>query len=136
MKSMKFAAALTAILLGLASIPAYAANVLAIDEISYRGKGVISVELEDDVNWSKDAKATVKDSDGKSYPATLSRKDDDDCRLTVKGLKEDAEYHVTITGVRLRGSKKAFASVSGLFKTTVGLEAHQGKNGVHYRQDD
>lgn len=136
MKSLKSASIAIAAMLMFAAVPAYAANILAIDEIEYRGDGIVSVELEDDVSWSKKAKATVTDSNGKSYTASISRKDDDDCRLTVEGLKSDTEYKVSISGVRLRGSKKDYATVSGSFKATIGLEAHQGKNGVTYRYDD
>lgn len=136
MRNLKLLSALAALVLVFSSIPAYAANILAIDEIEYRGNGVISVELEDDVKWSQSASAVVKDSGGKSYTATISRKDDDDCRITIKGLKDDTEYKVTISGVRLRGSKNQYSSVSGTFKTTVGLEAHHGKNGIKYRYDD
>ena len=96
-----------------AAIPAMAATA-SIKRTEYEGSGYVEVDFKMDVQY-KSAKVTVKDSDGKSYTAKISDKDEDDMTFKVSGIKDGKTYKYTISGVRSGGSG-SYDKVSGSFK--------------------
>ena len=96
-----------------ASIPAMAATA-SISKTEYEGSGYVEVDFKKDVQY-KSAKVTVKDSDGKSYTAKITEKDEDDLTFKVSSIKDGKTYSYTISGVRAGGSG-SYGKVSGSFK--------------------
>lgn len=96
-----------------AAIPAMAATA-AIKKTEYEGSGYVEVDFKKDVQY-KSVKVTVKDSDGKSYTAKISEKDEDDLTFKVSNIKAGKTYNYTISGVRAGGSG-SYGKVSGSFK--------------------
>ncbi len=96
------------------SAPALAASPL-IKNIEYQGAGVVEVDFSKKLVTLK-TKVSVKDADGNSYSVKITERDGDDLDFTVKGLKANTKYTVTITGLKADKSgtaRKATAS----FKT-------------------
>ena len=104
------AAILAAALLITTAASAFAAAP-AIRKTEYEGKGRVDVDFTKKVAY-KNAKVTVKDSDGTAYTATIIDKDNDDLDFKIKNYKEGKTYTFTISGVRVKGTKK-YGKVSG-----------------------
>jgi hypothetical protein len=104
------AAILAAALLITTAASAFAAAP-AIRKTEYEGKGRVDVDFTKKVAY-KNAKVTVKDSEGTSYTATIIDKDNDDLDFKIKNYKEGKTYTFTISGVKVRGTKK-YGKVSG-----------------------
>lgn len=62
----------------------------------------------------KSAKVTVKDSDGKSYTAKISEKDNDELTFKVSSIAAGKSYTYMISGVRSGGSG-SYGKVTGKF---------------------
>lgn len=84
------------------------------EDIEYLGKGKVEVEFHQDVEY-KNVKVSVKDSSGKTYRTTITKRDDDDIKFLVKNYKTAKTYHFTISGVRKMGTS-SYGKVKGSFK--------------------
>ncbi len=115
MKKRAFALLLASLMMFLFTVPVLA-DVPAVKETEYKGKGVIEVEFAAGRVTYKNVKVTVKDAAGGSLKTKIQRKDNDDIRFRVTGLKADSTYTYTITGVRT-GKSGSFGTVTGSFKT-------------------
>lgn len=87
---------------------------ISVEEVKYLGKGKVEVEFYRDVAY-KNAKVTVKDTSGKSYDASIYKKDDDELRFKVKDYKAGKTYKFTISGVKKIGAA-SYGKASGTFK--------------------
>ena len=105
------ATALTVMGLGISGLSL--ASAPAIESTEYKGSGRVEVEFTRDVDY-KNAKVTVKDSDGKSYSASITGKDDDELKFKVSNIAAGKSYTYTISGVRREGTS-SYGSVSGKF---------------------
>ncbi len=77
-----------------------AAALVTIREIEYdEDDRELSVEFSRRVNY-RDAKATVKDANGKSYGVRILEKDGDEMDLYVSGLRRGQKYTLSISGVK------------------------------------
>ncbi len=86
-----------------------------IRKTEYEGNGKVEVEFYGYAQY-KNAKVTVKATDGTKLTAKITDKDHDDLDFKVKGLKADTKYTYTISGIRFGKSGK-YGSISGTFKT-------------------
>ena len=82
-----------------------------LEEVEYRGNGIVEVEFLKKVSY-KDAKVTVTGDDGKICRVSVTAKDKDDLTFKIRDYQEGASYTFTISGVRRKGTKK-YGSVSG-----------------------
>ena len=89
-----------------------AAKKLSIKSLDYdRGDKEMEIEFSGKVEY-KSAKVTVKDSDGKSYSASIREKESDGMEVRVSGLKKGSTYTVKVSGVRLKSAGGSYSSVS------------------------
>ncbi len=112
-KATVWVTALT-LVLGTAIVPASAAAKPTIEDVDYNGKGTVEVEFAKDVKYKK-AKVTVKDNKGKSYKASITKKDSDDLKFKINKAKKNRTYTFKIKGVKNKGTKK-FVTVAGKVK--------------------
>lgn len=111
----KFVSALLVVVMVLtAALPALAAAP-AIKKTEYEGSGYVEVDFKKNVSY-KNAKVTVKDSDGKSYKVSIQEKDSDDLTFKVSSIAAGKTYAYTVSGIR-SGKSGSYGSVSGSFKT-------------------
>ena len=99
------------------------------EDIEYLGKGKVEVEFRQDVEY-KNVKVSVKDSSGKTYRTTITKRDDDDIKFLVKNYKTAKTYHFTISGVRKEGTS-SYGKVKGSFKipsNTGNISASKAKS--------
>ncbi len=66
----------------------------------------IEIDFSSKIRLKSNAKATVKDSSGKSYKTFIEDKDSDEIDLDVANLKAGKKYTVTITGIRKSNASK------------------------------
>ena len=92
------------------AMPVFAAAP-AKEKIEYEGKGLVEVEFYGKVAW-KNPVVTVKDASGKTYKATIVKKDGDDITFKINGYKEGTKYNFTISGARKKGTK-GYGKISG-----------------------
>ncbi len=90
-------AIITAIALLVPSM-AFAASGLSIKKIEVE-RTHIEVDFNRDVQWQTGSYATIKDSSGKSFTATLYNRDDDDCDVKISSLPAGKSYTLKIYGV-------------------------------------
>lgn len=65
----------------------------------------IEVDFKTKVKWKAKAKVTsVKDNKGKSYKGYLTDKDNDECEISIKNLKEGRTYTIVINGIKKAGT--------------------------------
>lgn len=83
------------------------------EDVEYEGNGRVEVEFKSDVVWKKPV-VTVKDSSGKTYKATIVKRDNDDITFVIKGYKAGKKYNFTISGVKKRGTS-GYGKVKGSF---------------------
>ena len=76
-----------------------------LEEVEYRGNGIVEVEFLKKVSY-KDAKVTVTGDDGKICRVSVTAKDKDDLTFKIRDYQEGASYTFTISGVRRKGTKK------------------------------
>ena len=115
MKKRFIALLLAALMLLLFTAPALAAAP-AVKETEYKGKGVIEVEFAAKKVTYRNVKVTVKDAAGESLKAKIQKKESDEIRFKVTGLKADSTYTYVISGVRI-GKSGSYGTVEGSFKT-------------------
>ncbi len=102
------------------SLPAYAADILPkkgsslIEDVDYEGKGKVDVEFAGKVAYGK-VSVVVKDTDGKSYKATVVKKDNDDLTFRIDNPKTGKDYRFTIKNMKKKGAAK-LRSVTGYFR--------------------
>ena len=98
--------------LSLGIVPSSAASrAPSIEDVEYKGNGVVEVDFSTDVRYSK-TKVTVKDNKGKKYKATILKKDEDELRFKIKEYKNGRNYSFKIVGVKVWGKSKR-ATVKG-----------------------
>ena len=85
----------------------------SLEEVEYDGAGKVEVEFYGKVNW-KAPKVTVKDTQGRTYTATIIKKDNDDISFRVKNYRAGTRYNFTISGVKTKGTS-GFGTVKGTF---------------------
>ena len=78
----------------------------SIEDIEYKGKGIVEVDFSTDVRYGK-TKVIVKDNKGKKYKATILKKDEDDLKFKIRNYKDGRSYSFKITGVKAWGKSKA-----------------------------
>ena len=81
----------------------------------------------------KNAKVYVKDSSGKSYKASIKKRDSDDLTFYVKSIKAGKKYTYTISGVRA-GRSGSYKKVSGKF--SVPAKNKVSIKSIDYDHDD
>lgn len=91
------------------AIPAMASP--KIKEAEYDGKGRVEIDFNTKVKY-KNAKVTVKDSNGVTYKTKINKKDNDDLTFTIKNYKKGLTYTYTITGIKKK-SEKNYGQVTG-----------------------
>lgn len=95
-----------AMLLTVGATPTFAASgAPGVEDVEYKGKGVVEVDFYGDVKYKR-AKITVKDNKGKKYKARILKRDDDDIKFKIKKYKTGRNYKITISGVKKIGAKK------------------------------
>ena len=72
----------------------------------------IEINFLSNIKLNSTAKATVKDSSGKSYTTYIEDRDSDEIELNVSNLKSNETYTITITGI-----KESTASTYGTVTT-------------------
>jgi len=109
----KWIAILLALLvLSINTLPAMAAAA-AIKKVEYEGSGYVEVDFKKNVQY-KNAKVSVKDTDGKTYKVSIREKDSDDLTFKVSSIAAGKTYGFVISGVR-SGKSGSYGSVSGTF---------------------
>ena len=104
-KCMAFSLVL-AMMLTVGATPTFAASAAPkVEDVDYKGKGVVEVEFFGKVKY-KNAKVTLKDNKGKKYKARILERDNDDIKFKIKNYKKGRTYKITITGVKKRGAAK------------------------------
>lgn len=86
-----------------------------VKEVSVDRNGKVEVEFTQKVSF-KNAKVTVKDSNGKKCSVKIIELDSNDIEFRVSGMKAGKKYRFTVSGVRV-GKKGSYGKVSGSFKT-------------------
>lgn len=71
---------------------------LRIEEVEYKGNGVVKVDFDDDVRYSNNFKLIVK-SGGRTYGTTIYVKSDDDLKFKIKNYSAGKKYSITVKGV-------------------------------------
>ncbi len=67
--------------------------------------GEFDIDFSGRVEWKDSAKvASVKDSSKKSYKASLTDRDDDDCEVTIQNPKAGTTYTISIQGIKKLGT--------------------------------
>jgi len=89
-------------------------NVPKFEDIDYEGNGRVDVDFCSRVVY-KDAKVKVKDSDGKSYTASIVARDNDEVDFKIKNFATGKTYTFTISGIKVSGTDK-YTSVTGKVK--------------------
>lgn len=107
------AALVLSLVMGLSVVPSFAAAPKT-EKVKYLGAGKVEVEFCNDVQYKK-AKATVKDSSGKAYSASIYDKDDDELKFKIKKYKKGETYSFTISGVRQERTSQ-YGKVTGTVK--------------------
>jgi len=115
------------------SIPAMAAAA-SIKKTEYEGSGIVDVDFKKNVQY-KNAKVTVKDSDGKSYTVKIREKDNDDLKFKVSNIAAGKTYSYTISGVR-SGKSGSYGKVSGSFKVPQAAAKTLSIKELDYDRDD
>ncbi len=64
----------------------------------------IEIDFATRVSWKPGAKVSVKDNKGKKYQSYFSDRDDDECDVTILGLKEGRTYTIVLNGIKKRGT--------------------------------
>lgn len=103
-----------------------------IEETEYEGSGYVEVDFKRNVQY-KNAKVYVKDSSGKSYKASIKKRDSDDLTFYVKSIKAGKKYTYTISGVRA-GRSGSYKKVSGKF--SVPAKNKVSIKSIDYDHDD
>lgn len=114
-----------------ASSNALAASPPKIEEIEYKGSGYVEVEFHGSVKYSN-AKVSVKDSSGKAYSASITKKDSDDLKFKVSNIALGKTYTFTISGIK-KSSEGSYTSVKGTFKVPAAKLAIEE---IEYDHDD
>ena len=109
-KSRMLAMVLCMVMIIGSAIPAFAAAP-AKEAVEYEGKGNVEVEFMSKVAW-KNPTVVVTDAAGKTYKATIVKKDNDDIMFKINGYKEGTKYNFTVSGVRKAGTS-GYGKVSG-----------------------
>ena len=99
-----FTTALTVVMLLAAQLSASAASP-GVEEVEHKGKGRVEVEFYGKVQY-KNVKVTVKDTKGNKYKVNKIRKDSDDISFNIRNYKQGRTYRISVSGVKLRGTKK------------------------------
>lgn len=113
------------------TVPALAATP-TIEKTEYEGSGYVEVDFTRNVQY-KNAKVSVKDSSGKSYTATIKKRDNDDLTFYVKNIKAGKKYTYTISGIRA-GRSGSYKKVTGKF--TVPAKNKVSIKSVDYDRED
>ena len=92
-------------LLTVGATPTFAASAPRVEDVEYKGKGVVEVDFVGDVQYKR-VKVTLKDNKGKKYRARILKRDDDDIKFKIKKYKKGRTYRITISGVKYRGAGK------------------------------
>lgn len=104
-KCMVFSLVL-AMLLTVGATPTFAASgAPGVEDVEYKGKGVVEVEFYGKVKY-KNAKVTLKDNKGKRYKARILERDGDDIKFKIRKYKAGRNYKVTISGVKKMGARE------------------------------
>lgn len=93
-----------------------------IEEIEYKGFGVIKIDFLHDCRWYPDAKFTLTDPDAKEYETVVIGGEEDEAFLFVRDLPENVEYKLKF---ELDGNVQEL-----VFTAVTGTEYHYGANGV------
>lgn len=93
----------------------------------------IEIDFATNVKYKSSAKVTVKDTTGKTYPATIIDYDKDDCSIHVSNLKSNKTYTVTLTGIK-KSSASKYGSLS--IKFTIPKASSKLVKEVEYDNDD
>lgn len=131
MKKKLLALVITVITIASTTVPALAATPV-IEETEYEGSGYVEVDFKRNVQY-KNAKVYVKDSSGKSYKASIKKRDSDDLTFYVKSIKAGKKYTYTISGVRA-GRSGSYKKVSGKF--SVPAKNKVSIKSIDYDHDD
>ena len=91
--------------------PSAKVKALKIKEVEYEGNGRVEVSFAGKVQYNN-VKVSVKSTGGKTYSATVVKKDNDDLTFRINGYKKGVTYRFTISGIRARGAA-AYTSISG-----------------------
>lgn len=92
MKKKLLALVIAVITIASTTVPALAATPV-IEETEYEGSGYVEVDFKRNVQY-KNAKVYVKDSSGKSYKASIKKRDSDDLTFYVKSIKAGQEVYL------------------------------------------
>lgn len=86
-----------------------------IEDVDYDSRGYVEVEFTKRVQYNN-VKVTVKDSNGKSYTATVRSKGSDELKFRVPNISEGRgkKYTFTISGVKVKGASD-YGTASGSF---------------------
>lgn len=93
-----------------------------IEEIQYKGFGVIRIDFTRDCRWYPDAKFTLRGADAEPYDAIVLGGEEDEAYLFVRDLPENAEYDLIF---ELDGEIRELS-----FTAVTGTEFHFGPNGI------
>ena len=97
---------IVSMLLTLGATPTFAASASPkVEDVEYKGKGVVEVDFVGHVKYKK-AKVTLKDNKGKKYRAKILKRDDDEIKFKIKNYKAGRTYTATISGVKKWKAKK------------------------------
>ena len=104
------------------------AHGLEIEEVVYKGSGIVEVDFFGRVQY-KDLKVSVVDAEGTAYETRISKRDNDEIRFRVSGFSAGMSYEFTVSGIRARGEKE-YTSISDTFEIpepgTVAITAAEG----------
>lgn len=114
-----------------AAMPAMASP--KIKEAEYEGNGRVEVDFGTKVSY-KNAKVTVKDSNGKAYSTKINKKDDDDLTFTIKSFKKGLTYTYKISGIRKK-TEKSYSTITGKIKIPAATAAPKVKKVEYDRKD-
>lgn len=88
-----------------------------IEETEYKGSGIVEMDFHGKVQY-KNVKVAVQDTTGKSYTASITKKDNDDLTFKIRSFKEGMTYNYQISGIRKRGEKR-YSTISGTITIPV-----------------
>ncbi len=124
-----------------AALPVTAAP--KVQDVDYEGKGRVEVEFTSDVSY-RNPGIKVKDSEGKTVPAKIVKKTDDEVTFRIRNYKKGGKYTYVITGIlasgetaasKVRGKVTIPKTVSGITVQSVVYKAAKKEVEIEFLEE-
>lgn len=88
-------------------------STLFIGKMEFDKGGKLEIDIDDavghdnEIRWDGTEKAIVKDQNGKTYPAKITKTDKDEADIYISGLTQGRQYSILVTGFMYRGARSS-----------------------------